>query len=84
MVESSFGTFLKTLLFGKYVGSDEFGNKYYENKKNERWVIYADSIEATKFLPNGIYGYTIQLIKSLIKIFKNLNGKKTFRKSNGW
>ena len=44
----TFGTFLKTLLFGKYVGSDEFGNKYYKSKKNERWVIYADSIEATK------------------------------------
>ena len=72
----TFGTFLKTLLFGKYVGSDEFGNKYYKSKKNERWVIYADSIEATKISSNGIYGYTIQLIKSLIKIFKNLNGKK--------
>ena len=42
------GTFLKTLFFGKYVGSDEFGNKYYKSKKNERWVIYAKNIEATK------------------------------------
>ena len=29
----TFGTFLKTLFFGKYVGSDEFGNKYYKSKK---------------------------------------------------
>ena len=42
------GTFLKTLFFGKYVGSDEYGNKYYKNQKNERWVIYAKNIEATR------------------------------------
>ena len=30
------------------MGSDDFGNKYYKNKKNERWVIYANNIEATK------------------------------------
>ena len=46
--KNTFGTFLKTLFFGKYVGSDEFGNKYYKNKKDERWVIYAKDIEATK------------------------------------
>ena len=27
------GTFLKTLFLGKYVGSDEYGNKYYKSKK---------------------------------------------------
>ena len=43
-----FGVFLKTLFFGKFVGSDEYGNKYYSSKKNERWVVYADNIEATK------------------------------------
>tara|TARA_B100001093_G_scaffold501424_2_gene553045 strand:- start:558 stop:908 length:351 start_codon:yes stop_codon:yes gene_type:complete len=42
------GTFLKTLFFGKYVGSDEFGNKYYRSKNNERWVVYSKNIEATK------------------------------------
>ena len=42
------GTFLKTLFFGKYVGSDEYENKYYKNKKDDRWVIYSKNIEATK------------------------------------
>ena len=42
------GTFLKTLFFGKLVGVDEYGNKYYQSKNNERWVVYADNIEATK------------------------------------
>ena len=44
----TFGTFLKTLFFGRYVGSDDLGNKYYQSKKNERWVIYSQNIEATK------------------------------------
>ena len=44
----TFGTFLKTLFYGTHVGKDEFGNKYYKSKKNERWVIYANNIEATK------------------------------------
>ena len=44
----TFGTFLKTLFFGKYVGSDKYGNKYYQSKKNERWIVYANNIEATK------------------------------------
>ncbi len=46
--KNTFGTFLKTLFSGKYVGKDEFGNKYYKNKKDERWVIYKSDIEATK------------------------------------
>ena len=46
--KQTFGTFLKTLFFGKLVGKDEFGNKYYKNKKDERWVIYSSNIEATK------------------------------------
>ena len=44
----TFGTFLKTLFYGNYVGKDEFGNKYYKSKKDERWVIYSNKIEATK------------------------------------
>ena len=46
--KQTFGTFLKTLFTGKYVGKDNYGNKYYTNKRDERWVIYSDDIEATK------------------------------------
>ena len=46
--KQTFGTFLKTLFYGTYVGKDGFGNKYYQSKKNERWVIYSKNIEATK------------------------------------
>ena len=46
--KQTFGTFLKTLFYGKYVGKDEFGNKYYKSKYNDRWVVYSNDIEATK------------------------------------
>ena len=44
----TFGTFLYTIFFGKLVGRDEFGNKYYKNKKGKRWVIYKGEINASK------------------------------------
>ena len=46
--KQTFGTFLKTLFYGTFVGKDDYGNKYYKSKKNERWVIYSNNIEATK------------------------------------
>ena len=47
--QETLGTKLYTFFFGKFVGKDEFGNKYYENKKKtSRWVIYKGEIEATK------------------------------------
>ena len=42
------GTRIETILFGKFVGEDEFGNKYYESKSGKRWVIYKDEIDASK------------------------------------
>ena len=43
--QQTLGTRIYTLLNGKFVGKDEFGNKYYENKKkNKRWIIYKDEI----------------------------------------
>ena len=46
--QETFGTKLKTIFFGKLVGSDTKGNKYYESKNGKRWVIYADTIDASK------------------------------------
>ena len=37
--KQTFGTFLKTLFYGKYVGKDEFKNKYYKSKKDENSVV---------------------------------------------
>ncbi len=46
--QDTFGTRINTILFGKLVGKDNFGNKYYENKKGKRWVIYSEEIDASK------------------------------------
>lgn len=56
-------TALHTLLFGKFVGNDEFGNHYYRTKKidktlgfERRWVIYAGESEGS-MTPPGWYGW---------------------------
>jgi NADH:ubiquinone oxidoreductase subunit len=49
--KQTIGTFIYTLIFGKFVGSDKFGNKYYLSSKGKRWVIYKSNIEATKIPP---------------------------------
>ena len=47
--QETIGTKLHTFVFGKFVGKDELGNKYYENKKKtKRWVIYKEEIDASK------------------------------------
>ena len=52
----TFGTRLQTIFFGKLVGEDELGNKYYQNKKGKRWVIYNGEVEASK-IPNDWYSW---------------------------
>lgn len=48
------GTLLHTWLKGKYVGKDEFGNRYYELRRapksgrHTRWVVYNGIAEASK------------------------------------
>ena len=46
--QETFGTKLKTIFFGKLVGSDTKGNKDYESKNGKRWIIYAGTIDASK------------------------------------
>ncbi len=50
------GTRLFTIFFGKLVGEDIYGNKYYKSKKGKRWVIYKDEIDASK-IPNEWYSW---------------------------
>tara|TARA_Y100000590_G_C15660376_1_gene992354 strand:- start:751 stop:1119 length:369 start_codon:yes stop_codon:yes gene_type:complete len=47
----TFGTFIYTLIKGKLVGKDQFGNKYYSNSSGKRWVIYKDLVESSKIPP---------------------------------
>ena len=54
--QDTIGTKIKTVFFGKLVGKDSFGNKYYESKKGKRWVIYSNEVDASNIkgvLPVG-------------------------------
>ena len=42
------GTFLKVLFYGKLVGKDDYGNKYYKSKIDERWIVYSNNADASK------------------------------------
>ena len=46
--KQTFGTVLSLWFYGKFVGEDLEGNKYYKNKNDERWVVYKENIEASK------------------------------------
>ena len=45
------GTFIYTTFIGRFVGRDEFDNKYYTNSKGKRWVIYKSEVESSKIPP---------------------------------
>jgi len=53
----TWGTRLWIWRFGDYVGSDQFGNKYYQDRKtNRRYVTYAGYADASA-IPPGWYGW---------------------------
>ena len=52
----TFGTRINTILFGKLVGEDNFGNKYYQTKKGKRFIIYNGEVDASK-IPNEWYSW---------------------------
>ena len=49
--KKTIGTFFYTLIKGKYIGADEFDNKYYTSSEGKRWVIYNDRVESSKIPP---------------------------------
>ena len=54
--QETLGTKLETVFYGKLIGSDSDGNKYYQSKKGKRWVIYSGEIDASK-IPNEWYSW---------------------------
>jgi NADH:ubiquinone oxidoreductase subunit len=61
----TFGTQVWTALYGEFVGTDEFGNRYYRTKGGKidptlgierRWVVYSGIAEASK-VPPGWHGW---------------------------
>ena len=54
--QQTFGTRLTIFFSGKFVGKDNFGNKYYQTKKGRRFVIYNGEVDASK-IPNEWYSW---------------------------
>ena len=54
--KQTFGTRLNTIFFGRLVGKDTSGNKYYQSKSGKRWVIYNGEVEASK-IPSEWYSW---------------------------
>ena len=46
--KQTLGTFIHTLFTGKFVGKDQFGDKYYSNSNGKRWVVYKNQVESSK------------------------------------
>jgi len=50
---ATFGTLTTIWFSGTYVGTDKFGNRYYQSKKGKRrWVTYAGTVEASRVPPD--------------------------------
>lgn len=59
------GTRIWSYFNGQFVGSDKFGNKYFQNKNDtKRWVLYLGQVESSKVPPewNGWLRFTSQTI----------------------
>lgn len=91
--QKTIGTFIYTLINGKYVGKDSFGNKYYQSSTNRRWVIYKDEINASKipnewyswmhFLKNEIPSKDVKKYNWQLNHTENLTGTKLAYKPSG-
>ena len=71
--QQTLGTKIYTIFYGKLVGKDDFGNKYYGNRKSKkRWVIYSGEIDASK-ISNEWYSW-IHFMQNKIDI--SISSKK--------
>ena len=70
--QQTLSTRIQTLFFGKFVGKDNLGNKYYQNKSGKRWVIYNGEVDASK-VPEEWYSW-LHFINNRIE--KNTNLEK--------
>lgn len=52
MITNNLGTLIYSFLYGKKVGEDKNGNKFYIHKKNDKkkWVIYKKIVDPTSLM----------------------------------
>ncbi len=72
--QETIGTKIHTFFYGKIVGEDSFGNKYYQSKSGRRWVIYKSEVDASK-IPVDWYSW-MHFTKNKIENDHNLNKYK--------
>jgi len=54
---ATIGTLVTTWLSGRAVGTDKYGNRYYQTKDGKRrWVIYAGTVDASR-VPSEWHGW---------------------------
>ena len=80
MEQTNIWNVFEDFIFGKFVGSDEYGNKYYKSKNNERWVVYGKSIEATRITSDWYLWihHTTDKVPDIKML--NTSGKKNIKK----
>jgi len=91
--KQTFGTFLYTIIFGRFVGKDEFENKYYMSRSGKRWVIYNSIVESSKippewhswihFMNNKLPNKDVKKYSWQKKFQENLTGTKNAYKPEG-
>lgn len=76
---ATIGTRLFTLLKGQRVGQDEFGNEYFQERKEpksrrrKRWVVYNGIVEASKIpaLWHGWLHYTYDVLPTEMHVTRH-------------
>jgi NADH:ubiquinone oxidoreductase subunit len=54
---ATYGTLMTTWFSGEKVGSDAFGNRYYQTRDGKRrWVLYAGTVDASR-VPSDWHGW---------------------------
>jgi NADH:ubiquinone oxidoreductase subunit len=80
-MSATIGTKLHTLVYGKFKGRDEFGNRYFESKwaakgeKKRRWVMYHGIAEASK-VPATWHGWLHYTLDAPLSEVKQYNWLK--------
>ena len=77
--QTTLGTKIHTIFYGKLVGKDDFGNRYYKSKNGKRWVIYKDEVDASK-IPNELFSW-MHFINNRIEKSSNIK-KYTWQKDH--
>ena len=82
-MSATIGTKLHTMLYGRFIGRDEFGNRYFEHKSqriNEtnkrRWVVYNGVAEASK-VPAAWHGWLHYTLDAPLNENRQYNWLKT-------